>query len=33
MDLKTVAVHRALISVSRKDHLAEFARFLSGRGV
>lgn len=31
--MKTVAVKRALLSVSRKDHLAEFAAFLADRGV
>ena len=31
--MKTVTVRRALLSVSRKEGLAEFARFLSGRGV
>ncbi len=33
MDMKTTAIHRALVSVSRKDHLVDFARFLAGRGV
>lgn len=31
--MKTVEIKRALISVSRKDGVADFARFLSGKGV
>ena len=31
--MKTIHYQRALVSVSRKDHLAELAKFLAGRGV